>query len=793
MKKILISKLLLLVAMTTFAQNGNINGTVYSANGTPVEGVTITIGQEKSVQTRTDKNGNFQLQNVPLGEQIVVVSAVGYKKFTENVFIVEDQIITKNFELAEDLLDVEKVVITATRNEVPQYKAPVIVSRISSRVFETTQSLALSEGLNFTPGLRFENNCQNCGFSQVRMNGLEGPYSQILVNSRSTFSTLMGVYGLDMIPTNMIDRVEVVRGGGSVLYGGNAIAGTINIITKDPMENTFEIGTNMSFTDFDIPDRTVNINGSLVSDDFQKGMSFYAYNRDRKPFDANDDGFSEMTLLKNTTWGADAFWNTSELSKLKLNLANITEYRRGGNKFGLANHQTDVTEQVDHKILTGGMSFEQYSSDLKHKFSIYTSAQTINRDSYYGAGGGFLEEGNVLTGDDVAAINAYGKSKDLTLIDGVQYSYEFSEKLLWLSGAEYNKNKVEDNMPGYERFIDQEVGTVGAYTQFEIKPIEKLSFLLGARYDNVDIKSKSFLGGDKINDNKSFDVFVPRITAMYLLSDNLKARASFSQGYRCPQAFDEDLHTAIVGGDILFTILDPNLKTELSDSFNASLNFTKTIGKVQTNIVVEGFFTRLKDAFITTDPTELTLPSGTKVDVHTKRNSAGVEVAGVNLEANFAFSRDFNLQLGATIQETKYKEVEEIWADETDPNDNTTTKVLLRTPDTYAYYTLNYNPISRLKFSLSGVYTGKMDVPHMIDPSNERLIIEKTPTFFENNFKVAYQFDIKDNGIEIYTGIQNVFNQYQKDFDKGAERDPDYVYGPSRPRTFFVGLKYKIK
>jgi len=792
MKKILISSFLLFTAMT-FAQKGSLNGNVYSTTGNSIEGVTITLGDKKHLQTRTDSNGNYQFQNLSSDEYSIVISAIGYKKITENIFVANNDTITRNFELIEDLLDVEQVVITATRNEIPQYKAPVIVSRISSRTFETTQSLSLSEGLNFTPGLRFENNCQNCGFSQVRMNGLEGPYSQILVNSRSTFSTLMGVYGLDMIPANMIDHVEVVRGSGSVLYGGNAIAGTINIITKDPIENTFEIGTNLSFIDFETPDKTVNLNGSLVSDDFQKGMSFYAYNRDRKPFDANDDGFSEITILKNTTWGADAFWNTSELSKLRLNIANITEFRRGGNKFGLANHQTDVTEQLDHKILTGGLSFEQYSSDQKHKLSIYTSAQTINRDSYYGAGGGFLEEADVLTPDDVAAINAYGKSKDLTLIGGLQYSYEFNEKLLWLSGAEYNKNEVEDSMPGYERFIDQEVATIGAYTQFEIKPIEKLSFLLGARYDNVDIKSKSFLGGDQINDNKSLDVFVPRITAMYLLNDDLKVRASFSQGYRSPQAFDEDLHTAIVGGDILFTVLDSNLKTERSDSFNASLNFTKTIGTVQTNIVVEGFFTRLKDAFITTDPTQVIFPSGTSVDVHTKRNSAGVEVSGANIEASFAFSRDLSLQLGATIQKAKYKEEEEIWADQTDPTDNTTTKVILRTPDTYAYYMLNYNPIPSLKLSLSGVYTGKMNVPHMIDPSNERLIIEKTPTFFENNFKVAYQFDIKDNRIELYTGMQNIFNQYQKDFDKGAERDPDYVYGPSRPRTVFFGLKYKLK
>ncbi len=92
--------------------------------------------------------------------------------------------------------------------------------------------LRFADGLNFQPGVRVENNCQNCGFQQVRINGLEGPYTQILVDSRPIFSAQTGVYGLEQIPANMIERVEIMRGGGSALFGSSAIAGTINIITK---------------------------------------------------------------------------------------------------------------------------------------------------------------------------------------------------------------------------------------------------------------------------------------------------------------------------------------------------------------------------------------------------------------------------------------------------------------------------------------------------------------------------------------------------------------------------------
>jgi len=495
-----------------------------------------------------------------------------------------------------------------------------------------------------------------------------------------------------------------------------------------------------------------------------------------------------MTKLKNTTFGFDAFWNTSDWSKLKLNLFNISEFRRGGNKFDLPPHQTDITEQLDHKILGGGLSFEQYSSDLKHKFSIYTSAQATNRDSYYGGGGSILEEGDVLTEEDILAINAYGKSEDLSVVGGLQYSYDFNEKILLLAGSEYQINNVEDRMPGYNRLIDQEAGTLGVYSQLEIKPTSKWTFLVGARYDNVNIDGLYDLDVESFKDSKSIDVFVPRVTAMYSISDYLKARASFSQGYKAPQAFDEDLHVETVGGAAMFTKLDPNLKTERSNSFNASINYTKSIGNVQTNIVLEGFHTKIDDAFITSDPTEL--DSG--IAVVTKRNGSGASVTGANLEGSFAISRKINFQLGGTFHKAEYKVDEVIWEAE-DGSQVVTTKKILRTPDMYGYYTFNYNPMPQLTLSLSGVYTGKMDVSHVIDPDTEQTVIEKTKDFFENHIKVSYDFNIKDNSIRLYAGMQNMFNAYQKDFDKGATRDSDYIYGPTRPQTFFVGATYRLK
>lgn len=779
--KILVA--LFLYFSANYAQTGIIQGKV-THNNQAIPNSSVSV-PNLSIETISDENGFFKIENVPSSQQKLIVSSPGYSTYTQTIQVQEDQIIDLTIDLEDDYLDLEGIVITATRKEVPIYKAPVIVSRINSKTFETTQSLSLSESLNYAPGLRMENNCQNCGFNQVRMNGLEGPYSQILINNRPIFSALMGIYGLDMLPTTMIDRIEVVRGGGSVLYGGNAIAGTINIITKEPIKNSFSLGTNLALTNYETPDQTLNVNGSVVSDDFNKGMTYYAYHRNRKPWDANDDGFSEQTLLKNTTFGFDAFWETSDRSKLKLNAFSINEFRRGGNKFDLPAHQTDVTEQLDHKILGGALTYDFFSQDYKSKYSVFASAQKGERSSYYGGGGSLVESVDEITDEHLIAINAYGNSIDVSLIGGGQFSHDFNDQFIVTTGAEYQVNKVEDRMPGYQRAIDQKVGVLGMYGQLEIKPTDKWTFLVGTRLDHVAIDGNFVFNNQAYQDKKTLNKFIPRVSAMYAITDEWKARASYSQGYRAPQAFDEDLHIETVGGAASFTVLSPDLKTETSSSYSASLNFTKTNGKMQTNIVLEGFYTQLNDVFITADATEL--ENG--VSVLTKRNGEGAEVMGMNVETNLAFSKKFYLQLGGTVQNANYLSEEEIWSDDTE---QITTKKMLRTPNVYGYYAISYHPIQHLSLSLSGVYTGKMNIPHVIDAESEKTVIKTTRQFFEQNLKVAYDFDFKDNCLQVYSGIHNVFNAFQKDFDKGALRDAGYIYGPSRPQTLYVGASYTL-
>ena len=175
--------------------------------------------------TVSNEEGQFEFKNLPAGKYTLRVSAVGYKTQEKEIEVNKDFTAVEQFQLQEESFMTDEVVVSANRNEVSWKAAPVVVNVMSAKLFEMVNSTDLAKTLNYQSGLRVENNCQNCGFPQVRINGLEGPYSQILINSRPIISALSGVYGLEQIPVNMIERVEVVRGGGSALFGANAVGG----------------------------------------------------------------------------------------------------------------------------------------------------------------------------------------------------------------------------------------------------------------------------------------------------------------------------------------------------------------------------------------------------------------------------------------------------------------------------------------------------------------------------------------------------------------------------------------
>lgn len=750
--------------------NEAVKGTI-THEGSPLSYVSVYLEGTKG-GTTTDDTGRYELK-APPGKHVIVAQALGYKTIKKEITLNEHQILTVNFELQEDVLGLDQVVVSASRNRQNRKEAPVIVSVTNDKVLQATQSVSLSEGLNFQPGLRMETNCQNCGYSQVRINGLNGAYSQILINSKPTFSALNGVYGLDQIPANIIDRIEVVRGGGSALYGSNAIAGTINIITKEPTENSFQAGSNLAFIEGESPDRAVTLNGTLVSDNYKSGITLYGLYRDRDPHDVDGDGFTEITTMQNNTFGFNSFHKTSERSKLSLDFYTINEFRRGGNNLSLQPYESDITEQIESDVVSGGLTYEAYGANLRDKFSVYATTQQSKNKNFYGGKGETLEE----------STRGFGHSKDITWVFGSQYSRHMDKFLggegTFTGGLEYKYDQAKDAKPGFNAFIDQTVRIYGFYAQQEWQISPRLKFLGGLRADFHNLTEE--------------DVHLnPRANILYSVSDNLQLRASYARGFRAQQYFTEDLHSNLAAGEVSFVRFAPDLTPETSHSFLMSADWSRSTLTSDAGITVEGFYTRLNDPFVLEQASQEELdrlgitPSEGQF-IYIKKNSPGADVYGMNLEVKYAPNEKWIMQMGGTVQYSAYDKPVNWTEDESAITDKANR--FFKSPNVYGNFVLTYAPVEKWQNNLSGVYTGSMYVPHLAG-FIETNRLEKTGDFFELNLKTGYTFDLdNDFQFQLNAGIQNVFNSYQDDFDRGPDRDANYIYGPSRPRTFFVGLK----
>ena len=735
--------------------------------GNMIAGHVIVKGTEEGIPFATvmilgtnrgavsNEEGQFEFRKLAAGKYTLRVQVMGYKTQEKTITVSAEATSVVHFQMEEVSFTTDEVVVSANRNEVSRKAAPVVVNVMSAKLFETVNSTDPAKSLNFQSGLRVENNCQNCGFPQVRINGLEGPYSQILINSRPIISALSGVYGLEQIPVNMIERVEVVRGGGSALFGANAVGGTINIITKDPINNSFQVASTMSNMNGKSWEQYMGGNVSLVAKDNSYGIALYETYRNRNPYDADGDGFSELGKLNMNTFGMRAYYRPNYFSRINVEYHTTNEFRRGGNKFNLQPHEADITEQTKHIINSGGVSYDRYWGE-KHKMSVYGSIQHTDRNSYYGA---------------QKDMNAYGKTNDLTWVVGGMYVGNMDRCLFapatFTGGVEYQSNSLHDVMTGYHRDMQQDVRIAGGFVQNEWR-LNRWTMLVGARLDKHNLIDHP--------------IFSPRVNFLYKPSDNLQARLTYSTGFRAPQAYDEDLHVTAVGGEGVQIRLADGLREERSNSFSGSVDWSFPMGHWQSNILLEGFYTDLHHVFVLEDIGED--QNGDKIKE--RRNGSGAKVYGVNLDAKVAHGREAQLQLGFTVQRSRYNRAE-VWTSEGE--EEQTTKRMPRTPDYYGYFTFTSAPLKNFDFSLSGTYTGKMIVPHMAGYI-EKSRMEHTPQFMDLNLKLNYTFVLKDHiKMQVNGGVQNIFNSFQKDLDKGEFRDAGYFYGPTQPRTYFVGIK----
>lgn len=759
------------VAINVDKFKGNaISGHVFEyGSHEPVSFATIYVVETADGVSAGD-GGEFFIEDFKDGKYTLRIQCMGYATKEVVIELKGRELKHIDVELDANSVQLDDVVVSASRNAVRRCEAPVVVNVLNHQLFERTNSTDLAQSLNYQSGLRVENSCQNCAFPQVRINGLEGPYSQVLINSRPVVSALSGVYALEQLPVNMIDRIEVVRGGGSALFGANAVGGTINIITKDPINNSFSVGSTISNMNGGAWEEVVNANASLVSADNKYGIALYESFRNRNPYDANGDDFSEVGKLNLNSFGFNAYYRPTMTSRLNLEYHTTNEFRRGGNKFDLEPFQTDITEQTRHLINSGGLNYEQSWNEYKHRMSVYTSVQDIDRNSYYGA------QQNP---------DAYGKTDDITWVVGGMYTGQYDKVVFapatFTAGLEYQNNSMHDVMVGYNRDMKQDVRIFGAFLQNEWK-MKHFTLLAGLRLDNHNLIENPILS--------------PRVNLMYRPNDKFQARATWSTGFRAPQAYDEDLHITAVGGEGTLIQLAEGLDPEKSNSFSGSVDWVCNIGHWQANLLLEGFYTTLNDVFVLEDKGY----DGQGNAIKERRNGSGAHVYGANLDFKIAHGNDISLQLGATWQRSLYLEAEQ-WSE--DPN-VAPTKNMMRTPNLYGYFTLSGSPFKRFEWALSGVYTGRMYVPHyapgevpLDDPFFDTYITQDelvhTPDFFDFNVKLNYTIPLGSNlSMQINAGVKNIFNAFQEDLDCGGYRDSGYFYGPTAPRTYFAGVKFSM-
>jgi outer membrane receptor for ferrienterochelin and colicins len=663
---------------------------------------------------------------------------------------------------------ISEIVVTGTKTFKRKTESSVIVNIMDSKTLNNLQVCNLSEGLKFQPGLRIETDCQTCNYTQLRMNGLQGGYSQILINGRPIFSPMMGLYGMEQLPVNMIERIEVVRGGGSSLYGSSAIGGTVNVITKLPKKSGYEINTFYQSVNGNANDFNLNGNATLVTKDKNAGLSLFVNKRNRDYLDVNGDNFSELPKLENNAFGMNAFYLPKENQKLEVSVSHLREYRFGGEMKDISPHLTMQSEERKHSIWLGSLDYQINFNQDKSTLILYSAFQNTDRTHYTG-----------IYPDSTAEIQShlanppYGNSLARTLQGGFQVNHRldqfFKTKNVLTFGMEYISDQVNDEIKTYNYKVNQHTKDLGSFIQSDWDITPQLNLLSGIRLDHHNLV-----------DNL---IWSPRLALLYKFKNNTQFRISYGSGFRAPQAFDSDLHIAFAGGGVSRVQLSRQLNEENSQSLSTSINYDKASYKFIAGFTLEAFYTHLRNAFVLQN-----IGQDSFGEIFEKRNGNGASVRGVTLELRANYNKMIQIETGFTLQNSLFEnEVEYVIG-------LPSTREFLRTPNQYGFANLNYTPNSNWTINLNYVYTGKMKLVHFGGADNfANDAMLESPSFSEFNTKIAYNFPVEKlkNNIEIYGGVKNIFNAYQNDFDLGKNRDSNYIYGPNAPRTFFVGLRLR--
>jgi outer membrane receptor for ferrienterochelin and colicins len=744
------------------AQTGSLIGTV-SADGAPLDYATVTL-KKSNYGTYSDEDGKFEFDKIPVGAYTINVSFLGYQSFDEKVVVEEGVTTALNIELMEQVGLLDEVVVTGTLKEVSRLESLVPVEVYTPAFFKKNPTPNIYEALQNVNGVRPQLNCQVCNTGDIHINGLEGPYTMVLIDGMPIVSSLATVYGLSGIPNSLIERMEIVKGPASSLYGSEAIGGLINIITKNPLNAPLVSADVMatSWQEYNV-DLGVKLNaGKKLS--ILTGANYYNYD---ELVDNNGDNFTDVTLQERIS--VFQKWNFARKSNRLFTIAGRYYYEnRWGGELDWNENYRGGDEVYGESIYTERIEFlSSYQLPTEEKLLLSTSFNSHDQNSVYGDLA-YLAKQKIAFGQ--LTWDKQMGSHDLLL--GTALRYTFYDDNTPATGG-------DDDSPFNQ---PDETWLPGVFFQDEIVLHQQHKLLLGLRYDY----------------NKDHgNIFTPRFAYKWSLSDQDILRLNAGTGFRVVNLFTEE-HAALTGAREV--VIAEQLAPE--QSYNLNLNYTRK------TYLPQGGFVGFELAAWYTHFTNVIYPDyETNANQIIYDNLDGRAVTkGISTNIDVTLSNGLSLLLGATFMDVT-----------TEENDIKKRQIL--TEQFTGTWALTYQFWDhKLALDYTGNIYGPMRLPLLgeLDPR-----APESPVWSIQNIQLTYR---GKKNVEIYAGVKNLLNwtpwknqdfpliaRAFDPFDRGVDFDnngnvlatetnpnaltfdPSYVYGPNQGIRGFVGVRYMLK
>jgi outer membrane receptor for ferrienterochelin and colicins len=727
------------------AQTNSVSGKITS-KGEALPFVNVYLKNTK-LGTFTNENGFFELKDIPNGNYTLVSSNIGFEKKSIKIMLSGNEKIVKNFSL-DDTNSLEEIVISGTLRPVSKSNSPVSVEVYSATFFKKNPTPSIFESLQNVNGVRPQLNCNVCNTGDIHINGLEGPYTFVLIDGMPIVSGLSTVYGLTGIPQALIERVEVVKGPASSLYGSEAVGGIINIITKKTA-NAPTLATDVSSSSWgevntDIGMRykaTDNIEGLL-------GINYFNF---QNRIDNNGDNFTDLTLQNRISLFNKI--NIKRKSNKVLTIAGryVYEDRWGGEiDWGKKYRGSDV--KYGESIYTNRWeTFGTYELPTSENINFQFSANGHFQDSFYGTDAFDAEQ---LIGFGQFTYNKQIREKHDLLI-GMAYRYTYYDDNTFAT--------LDENGIANKAAITH---LPGIFIQDEIALNTQNNLLLGARLDYNSIHGR---------------IVSPRVNYKWNSIDKTNiVRVSVGNGYRVANVFTED-HAALTGArEVEF---DGELQPETS--WNINLNYVKKV------ILENSFITLDASTFYTYFNNRILPDYETNSNKIIYANLEGHSVSkGISLNTDMTFTNGLSINLGATLMDVSLTE------------NKIKTRQLL-TESFSGVWSISYKTNTNITFDYTGNIYGPMRLPLLGDKDPRA---EFSPWFSIQNIQLTKKFT---NSWEVYGGIKNLLNftppansinNSENPFDIGIDTeknpelafDPSYVYASNQGIRAFMGIRYTL-